>query len=253
MVAHRASSSRYSIPELPRNGFWRAGSSRIGLPDATWHAKGLDEADTFSRSVPAPNHKAAVGILMDWIEKRRDSLAAVGHRVVHGGPKYSAPQRITPEMVADLRVLTPFDPEHLPEEILLTEAFHHRFPDLLQVACFDTAFHHNLPLVARLLPIPRRYEAQGVRRYGFHGLSYAYMMEELASRGGNGSGKGQSYPCPPRQWRESCSGPQRQVRGYEHEPDAGSRIPDEYPLGRSRSRTRLLSRAHGANERQTIR
>jgi acetate kinase len=166
------------------------GIDRIGLPDATWHAKGLDEADTFSRSVPAPNHKAAVAILMDWIEKRRDSLAAVGHRVVHGGPKYSAPQRITPEMVADLRVLTPFDPEHLPEEILLTEAFHHRFPDLLQVACFDTAFHHNLPLVARLLPIPRRYEAQGVRRYGFHGLSYAYLMEELASVAGTEAAKG---------------------------------------------------------------
>jgi len=166
------------------------GIDRIGLPDATLHAKGLDEADTFSRSVPAPNHKAAVAILMDWIEKRRDSLAAVGHRVVHGGPKYSAPQRITPEMVADLRVLTPFDPEHLPEEILLTEAFHHRFPDLLQVACFDTAFHHNLPLVARLLPIPRRYEAQGVRRYGFHGLSYAYLMEELASVAGTEAAKG---------------------------------------------------------------
>ena len=166
------------------------GIERIGLPDATWHAKGLDEADTFSRSVLAPNHKAAVALLMDWIEKRRDSLAAVGHRVVHGGPKYSAPQRITPEMVADLRVLTPFDPEHLPEEILLTEAFHHRFPDLLQVACFDTAFHHNLPLVARLLPIPRRYEAQGVRRYGFHGLSYAYLMEELASVAGTEAAKG---------------------------------------------------------------
>ena len=150
------------------------GIERIGLPDATWHAKGLDDADTFSRPVTAPNHKVAVAILMDWIEKRRGSLAAVGHRVVHGGPKYSAPQRITPEMVADLRVLTLFDPEHLPEEILLTEAFHHRFPDLLQIACFDTAFHHNLPVVARLLPIPRRYEAQGVRRYGFHGLSYAY-------------------------------------------------------------------------------
>jgi acetate kinase len=166
------------------------GIDRIGLPDATLHAKGLDEADTFSRSVPAPNHKAAVAILMDWIEKRRDSLAAVGHRVVHGGPKYSAPQRVTPEMVADLRMLTPFDPEHLPEEILLTEAFHHRFPDLLQVACFDTAFHHNLPLVARLLPIPRRYEAQGVRRYGFHGLSYAYLMEELASVAGTEAAKG---------------------------------------------------------------
>ena len=119
---------------------------------------------------------------MDWIEERsgRDALTAVGHRVVHGGPKYSEPQRITAEMVEELRQLSPFDPEHLPEEILLTEAFHRRFPDLPQVACFDTAFHHDLPRVAQLLPIPRRYEAQGVRRYGFHGLSYAFLMEELA-------------------------------------------------------------------------
>ena len=71
------------------------------------------------------------------------------------------------------------DPEHLPEEILLIDAFQRRFPALSQVACFDTAFHHDLPRVARLLPIPRRYDAQGVRRYGFHGLSYAFLMEEL--------------------------------------------------------------------------
>jgi acetate kinase len=85
-----------------------------------------------------------VGALTDWIEERlgRVALAAVGHRVVHGGPTYSAPQSITEEMVEELRQLTPFDPEHLPEEILLTEAFHRRFTDLPQVACFDTAFHH---------------------------------------------------------------------------------------------------------------
>src|SRR5208337_4296710 len=71
----------------------------------------------------------------------------------------------------------------MPEEIQLTEAFHRRFPDLPQVACFDTAFHHDMPRVAQLLPIPRRYEAQGVRRYGFHGLSYAFLMEELARLG----------------------------------------------------------------------
>ena len=72
----------------------------------------------------------------------------MGHRVVHGGPKYSEPALITKEMVEELRQLKPFDPEHLPEEIQLTEAFHHRFPDLPQVACFDTAFHHDLPRVA---------------------------------------------------------------------------------------------------------
>jgi acetate kinase len=165
---------------------------RIGLPEATFHVKGMNEADNFSRPVTAPDHTVAVGALMDWIEQRsaRDTLTAVGHRVVHGGPKYSEPALITKEMVEELRQLKPFDPEHLPEEIQLTEAFHRRFPDLPQVACFDTAFHHDLPRVAQLLPIPRRYEAQGVRRYGFHGLSYAFLMEELARLAGAEAAQG---------------------------------------------------------------
>jgi acetate kinase len=158
------------------------GIERIGLPEATMRVKGLDKADNFSRPMTAPGHTVAVVALMDWIEQRvgRGALTAVGHRVVHGGPKYHEPALITKEMVEELRQLKPFDPEHLPEEIQLTEAFHRRFPELPQVACFDTAFHHDLPRVAQVLPIPRHYEAQGVRRYGFHGLSYAFLMGELA-------------------------------------------------------------------------
>ena len=138
-----------------------------------------------SHQLAAPTYTAAVNSLMDWLEKRigRGELSAVGHRVVQGGPKYSAPQRITPEMIDDLRALSPFDPEHLPGEIELTEAVFERFPDLPQIACFDTAFHRDLPRVAQLLPIPRRYFEQGVRRYGFHGLSYAYLMEQVGARG----------------------------------------------------------------------
>ncbi len=170
----------------------QGGIERIGLPEATLRVKGLNPDDDFSRVLTAPDHTVAVNALMDWIEERlgRDALTAVGHRVVHGGPKYSKPQRITAEMVEELHRLSPFDPEHLPEEILLTEAFQRRFPDLPQVACFDTAFHHDLPRVARLLPIPRRYEAQGVRRYGFHGLSYAFLMGELARLAGAESAHG---------------------------------------------------------------
>ncbi len=162
---------------------------RIGLPDATFAVKG---SENFSRALAVPNHTVAVNVLMDWLAKRsdRDALTAVGHRVVHGGPKYFEPDRITPEMVEELHHLSPFDPDHMPEEILLTEAFHHRFPDLPQVACFDTAFHHDLPQVARLLPIPRRYEAQGVRRYGFHGLSYAFLVGELARLAGSETAQG---------------------------------------------------------------
>ena len=165
---------------------------RIGSAQAAFMVEAADQADSFTRRVSAPDHGAAVGLLMDWLEQRSGcgGLAAVGHRVVHGGPHYSEPQPITPEMVAALHQLSPFDPEHLPEEILLTEAFHQRYPDLPQVACFDTAFHHDLPRVARLLPIPRRYEAQGVRRYGFHGLSYGFLMEELARVAGAGAARG---------------------------------------------------------------
>jgi acetate kinase len=175
----------FEADDSPRR-ILEGGIERIGLREATLRVKGVNKTDNFSRVVTAPDHTAAVGALMDWIEKRsgRDALTAVGHRVVHGGPKYYKPQRITAEMIEELHRLSPFDPEHLPEEILLIEAFHRRFPDLPQVACFDTAFHHDLPRVAQVLPIPRRYEALGVRRYGFHGLSYAFLMEELGRLGG---------------------------------------------------------------------
>jgi acetate kinase len=153
----------------------------VGVPPGSLVVKGLKRTDSFSRPVVVPDHPTAINVLMDWVEERigLGVLTAVGHRVVHGGPDYWEPQRITPAMVEELHQLSPFDPEHLPEEILLTEAFHRRFPSLAQIACFDTAFHHDLPRVARLLPIPRRYDARGIRRYGFHGLSCSYLMEEL--------------------------------------------------------------------------
>ncbi len=189
-----SSSIKFAMFEAgdPLQRILEGGIERIGLPETTLKVKGLDPADNFSRLVTAPDHTVAVAALMDWIEERtgRDALAAVGHRVVHGGPKYSKPQIITAEMIEELRGMSLFDPVHLPEEILLTESFHRRFPDLTQVACFDTNFHHDLPFVARLLPIPRRYEAQGVRRYGFHGLSYAFLMGELARLAGAKAAQG---------------------------------------------------------------
>lgn len=165
---------------------------RIGEPQATLRVDGPLLADPVSRAVTAPDHAAAVDTLMSYIDElgARGAVTAVGHRVVHGGPEYSAPQRITADMIEDLRALSPFAPVHLPEEILLIEAFCRRLAETPQVACFDTAFHHDLPRVARLLPIPRRYEAQGLRRYGFHGLSYAFLMEELARVAGAEAARG---------------------------------------------------------------
>jgi acetate kinase len=165
---------------------------RIGTPQASLRVTGTNQADNFSRPVATADHTVAVGALTDWIEEHsgRDGLTAVGHRVVHGGPKYSRPQLVTAEMVEELRRFSPFDPEHLPLELELIEAFRRRHPKLPQVVCFDTAFHRSMPRVATLLPIPRRYEAQGVRRYGFHGLSYEFLMAELACLGDPAATKG---------------------------------------------------------------
>jgi len=129
-----SSSIKFALFEAsdPRRRILDGGIERIGLPEATFHVKGSGQADNFARSVKAPDYTVAVGLLMDWIEQGsgRDALTAIGHRVVHGGPKYYKPQRITAEMVKELKQLSPFDPDHMPEEILLTEAFHRRFPDL---------------------------------------------------------------------------------------------------------------------------
>src|ERR1700722_15650819 len=132
------------------------------------------------RRLAAADHRTAVDFLLNWLEAHPEfaSVQAVGHRVVHG-MKHSAPERITPKLLAELHKITPYAPDHLPREIELIKALLQRHPKLRQVACFDTAFHRTMPQVARLLPIPRRYAAKGVERYGFHGLSYAYLMEEL--------------------------------------------------------------------------
>ncbi len=165
---------------------------RIGMADSVFSVQDTEEGENFTRSVDAKDHIAAVAVLMDWIQEREldTGLIAVGHRIVHGGPNYHAPQRLTLALVEELRGLTSLDPAHLPEEILLTEAFHQRFPQLPQIVCFDTAFHHDMPPVARLLAIPRRYEAQGVRRYGFHGLSYEFLLSELIRSEGAAVGRG---------------------------------------------------------------
>ncbi len=152
------------------------------------NAAGEDEQ---SRKLTAFDRKSAANFLLDWLEKQIafEAVRAVGHRVVHG-MQHTAPERVTPELLDELHRLIPFDPEHLPSEIELIEAFRTRHPNLPQIACFDTAFHRDMPRVAKLLSIPRRYEAKGVQRYGFHGLSYAYLMEELARLGDSAATKG---------------------------------------------------------------
>ena len=165
---------------------------RIGLSDSMMVVNDVLTQRRERLAVRAATHRACVELLMEWLAQNvgMENLRAVGHRVVHGGLRFSQPQRVTGGMMAELRQISPYDPEHLPTEISLIEAFSQRSPNLPQIACFDTAFHRRMPLVARLLPIPRRYEAAGLQRYGFHGLSYAFLMKELSRVGKNGEVNG---------------------------------------------------------------
>lgn len=164
---------------------------RIGLKDSklTFNVEKGNQRGT--RKVDTSDHRSAANFLIDWLEKQDgfSSVRAVGHRVVHG-MNHTGPELITPELFDELHRITPYDPDHLPEEIELIEAFRQRHPKLLQVACFDTAFHCTMPRVAKLLPIPRRFDTMGIRRYGFHGLSYAYLMKELSRIAGTKTAHG---------------------------------------------------------------
>ena len=175
--------AEYQLGE-PLNRSLHGTVDRIGMSgtNLTFQLPGTNQHD--SRRLDASDHKSAATFLMDWLEERHgfESVRAVGHRVVHG-MQHTAPELATQELLEELHRISPYDPDHLPSEIELIETFRERNPKLPQVACFDTAFHRTMPRVAKLLPIPRRYEAKGVQRYGFHGLSYAFMMEELARLG----------------------------------------------------------------------
>jgi acetate kinase len=169
----------YEAGEPPRQKLFGK-IDRIGLSGTNLVVSDSAGKPQAPRRLAAADHRTAVRFLLDWLDAQpvMASIKAVGHRVVHG-MKHSKPERITPKLLAELRRIMPYDPDHLPREIALIEAVRRRHPELSQVACFDTTFHRAMPQVAKRLPIPRRYAAKGVERYGFHGLSYAYLMEEL--------------------------------------------------------------------------
>ena len=164
---------------------------RIGLSGTSLTFNHPTKKQQVSRSISVVDHKSAVNFLIDWLEEQKslESVRAVGHRVVHG-MKHTAPEIVTQDLLDELHRISPYDPDHLPREIELIETFRRRYPRLPQLACFDTAFHQTMPRVAKLLPIPRRFDAKGIQRYGFHGLSYAYLMEELARLGDPAAKKG---------------------------------------------------------------
>ena len=155
---------------------------RIGVRDTTLTFDDPVHNRQDSRGIGDFDHRSAATFLIDWLDEQVGlaSIGAVGHRVVNGGPHYNEPQRVTHELLDELRRISAYASEHLPSEIVVIDLFRERVPGLPQVACFDTAFHRDMPRVAKILAIPRRFQAQGVERYGFHGLSYSFLMGELA-------------------------------------------------------------------------
>ena len=164
---------------------------RIGLSGTNLTFHELTQSQQVSRSIQATDQRSAVNFLIDTLEEQIGfaSVSAVGHRVVHG-MKHTEPESVTQGLLDELHRISSYDPDHLPREIELIEALRQRYPKLPQVACFDTAFHRTMPRAAKLLPIPRRFDAMGIQRYGFHGLSYAYLMEELARVAGAQASQG---------------------------------------------------------------
>ena len=171
--------SLYTAGDPPAK--WLSGKiTRIGLKDAKLTFTNNRNNTGDELPVDAAGLSEAADLLAGWLQKQDGAmpLAAVGHRVVHGLEHRHA-TIIDAALLQELESITGYDPDHLPGEIELIRQFGSVFPDLPQIACFDTAFHSTLPPVARLLPIPRRYTSAGLQRYGFHGLSYSYIMEEL--------------------------------------------------------------------------
>jgi acetate kinase len=164
---------------------------KIGTKKAKLKFKNTTDQHKNSIDFEAADHDQAANHLIDWLEKQEhfDSIKAIGHRIVHG-MKHTEPEVISPGLMKELKEISAFDPEHLPEEIKLIEVFSKRYPSLKQVACFDTSFHTSMPTVAKLLSIPRRYYEKGIQRFGFHGLSYAYLLEELKRVAGDETAKG---------------------------------------------------------------
>jgi acetate kinase len=161
----------------------RAAAERIGIPDSRLRVWDPQGAELHARSDNLPNHASALEALFEWLRAQHldEGLLALGQRIVHGGQRYSAPTLITDTVLDELRSLVFLDPEHLPQALDVIDAVRRAYAEIPQVACFDTAFHRQMPRVAQMFALPRELWDAGVVRYGFHGLSYEYILQELRS------------------------------------------------------------------------
>ena len=175
-ASHRLGRMSRSVLVLNR------GSSSIKFALFTWDPspRALARGTVGERALEDPLQQVTQRVAA---EAAQHPLAAIGHRIVHGGTAFREPQVVTASIISGLKSLAHLAPNHLPDEIALIEAVQRREPRLAQMVCFDTAFHADLPDVARRLPVAADYAARGVQRYGFHGLSYTFLMDELSRRG----------------------------------------------------------------------
>jgi acetate kinase len=159
----------------------RAAAERLGISKSRLRVADAQGTMLVDLSDPLPDHTVALETLFNVFKAKRldEGLCAVGQRVVQGGSQYSAPTLITNTVLADLRSLVGLDTEHLPQAIRVIESIQDAYPAIPQVACFDTAFHRQMPRVAQMYPLPRSFWDAGVMRYGFHGLSCEYILQEL--------------------------------------------------------------------------
>jgi acetate kinase len=171
----------FTAADPPRRTL-QAQIERIGESGTQLTATGDPKSLSETRPIDAGSYYLAAKNLVSYLDQRihKESIVGIGHRVVHGGIHLLDHQLVTPDLIAELKRNQPLDLAHLPREISLIETFRAEFPNVPQVACFDTAFHRDMPRVAAMLPIPRHYFEEGIRRFGFHGLSYTYLMGRLA-------------------------------------------------------------------------
>ena len=189
-----SSSLKFCLFERPALESWRLGargqiegigtSPHLSVKDA--EGKRLADED-----VSVKDGHQAVEALAAWLRSKYggSSVLGIGHRVVHGGSRFTGPTIVNPEVLAQLRELIPLAPLHQPYNLAAIEAAFERLPNVPQVACFDTSFHRGQPAVAELIPLPLEFREQGLQRYGFHGLSYEYVasvLPEVAPKIANG-------------------------------------------------------------------
>lgn len=184
-----SSSVKYALYSYD-GGISRLAKGKIGGIGAHPMLESIDASRTkkcerIKEGLPS-DHTELIRWLLDWIAREFSefTITAAGHRIVHGGLEYVKPTLLTPKIVDALSMLSPLAPDHQPLNLAGVSSVAHRWPDVPQIACFDTAFHRTQPRIAQLYALPREYSDDGVMRYGFHGLSYEYIAAELPDHAG---------------------------------------------------------------------